>query len=78
MTCDRPFDDGDASRFEKGSLPSPIRTDKDGRFRATGLVPGLKYSLRVWKGRMIAGVAAKDVTTGAGEIKDLGDIRVGE
>jgi hypothetical protein len=77
MTCDRPYE-GKDSRFEKGSLPSPIKTDKDGRFQASGLVPGLKYTLRLWKGRMIAGVAARDVVTGAGEVKDLGDIKVGE
>jgi hypothetical protein len=78
ITCDRPFGDEDESRFEKGSLPSPIKTDKDGHFQASGLVPGLKYSLRVWKGRMITGVAAKDVVTGAGEVKDLGDVKAGE
>ena len=74
MTCDRPDDRGD-SRFEKGSLPFPIKTDSDGRFRVSGLVPGLKYSLGVWKGGMIAGEAAKDVMIKPGETKDLGDIK---
>jgi hypothetical protein len=77
MTCDRPYEGGD-SRFEKGSLPVPIKTDKDGRFRVSGLVPGLKYSLRVWKGVMIAGTPVKDMIIGAGETKDLGDVKVGE
>ena len=77
MTCDRPYDGGD-SRFEKGSLPYPIKTDKDGRFRLSGLVPGLKYSLAVRKGRIDLGEAVKDVITEAGEVKDLGDINVGE
>jgi len=73
MTCARPYEDGD-SRFEKGSLPSPIKTDKDGRFRVAGLVPGLKYSLRLWKGRMITGEPVKDATIKPGEVKDLGDV----
>jgi RNA polymerase sigma factor (sigma-70 family) len=75
MTCDGIFI-GDDSRFEKGSLPAPIKTDEDGRFRTSGLVPGLKYSLRVWKGRMITGEAVKDVVAAPGEVKDLGDVRV--
>ena len=75
MTCDRPYEEGD-SRFEKGSLPSPIKTDKDGRFRVSGLVPGLKYSLNVWKDGAIIGQPAKDVIIKAGETRDLGDIKV--
>jgi protocatechuate 3,4-dioxygenase beta subunit len=75
MTCDRPFI-GDDSRFESGSLATPIKTDEAGRFRAPGLVPGLKYSLRVWKGRMITGEAVKDTVAAPGEVKDLGDVRV--
>ena len=77
LTCDRPFEAED-SRFEKGSLPSAIKTDKDGRFVASGLVPGLKYSLNVWKGRMTVGEVAKDATTTAGQTRDLGDLKVGE
>jgi hypothetical protein len=61
-----------------GSRPSPIRTAKDGRFRFSGLVPGLKYSMRVWKSRMIVGEAAKHVIIKAGETKVLGDIKAGE
>ena len=77
LTCDRPFV-GDDSRFEHGSLPTPLQTDKDGRFRAVGLVPGLKYSFRLWKGRMIAGEPIKDVTVKEGEVKDLGDVKAGD
>jgi hypothetical protein len=76
MTCGLPYEGGDA-RFEKGSLPSAIKTDQDGRFRVSGLVPGLKYSLGVTKGRMNLGEALKNVITKAGETKDLGDIKVG-
>jgi hypothetical protein len=77
MTCDRPYDGGD-SRFEIGSLPSPIKTETDGRFRISGLVPGLKYSIVASKGRMSLGEAIKNAVTTAGEVKDLGDIKVGE
>ncbi len=34
----------EAPTFDKGDLPSNIKTDKDGRFRVSGLVPGLKYT----------------------------------
>ncbi len=37
LTCDMPFND---KSHAYGSLPKPIKTDKDGRFRAAGLVPG--------------------------------------
>ncbi len=77
MSCDRPYEGRD-SRFEKGSLPTSIKTDKDGRFRVSGLVPGLKYSLRVWASRQILGEAAKDVIIKAGETKNLGDVKVGD
>ena len=53
-----------------------MRTDKDGRFRISGLVPGLKYNLKVFKdGRFVGNVAA-DVSTRAGEVKELGDFTV--
>ena len=80
MTCTRPLESED-SRFEEGSLPSPIKIDRDGRFRVSGLVPGLKYSLTLWKGRssrMTDGDVVKDVIIKAGETRDLGDIKVGE
>jgi hypothetical protein len=77
MTGDRPFEEGD-SRFEKGALPHPIKTDQDGRFRAPGLVPGMKYSLNVWRDEMIVGQAVKDVSIKAGETKDLGDVKWGD
>jgi RNA polymerase sigma factor (sigma-70 family) len=77
MTCERPYDDQD-SRFQKGALPTPIKTDKDGRFRVSGLVPGLKYSLALWKGSRIVGEAAKDVIIKAGETRDLREIKVSE
>jgi len=57
---------------------SPVRTDKDGRFKLEGVVPGLKFAFNgVRKGAMLFIPAArpqlKEVTTG--EMLDLGDIR---
>ncbi len=76
LTCDRPILFGeDGAKFDKGALPSSIRTDKDGRFRVSGLVPGLKYTLTAWKDGRFAGRAAADVIIRAGEVKELGDIK---
>ena len=76
LTCDRPILFGeDGAKFDKGALPSSIRTDKDGRFRVSGLVPGLKYTLTAWKDGRFAGRAAADVSIRAGEVKELGDIK---
>ena len=77
MTCDRPGAE-DNSRFQRGSLPGAIKTDRDGLFHVSGLVPGLRYTLSVWKGRMVAGEPVKDVITKSGEDKDLGDVKMGE
>jgi BlaR1 peptidase M56 len=74
ISSDRPFNEGE-SRFEKGSLSHGTRTDPDGRFRLTGLVPGMKYSLNAWRDEMIFGLPVKDVITRAGEIRDVGEIK---
>ena len=79
LTCDRPILFGeDGAEFDKGALPSSIETDKDGRFRVSGLVPGLKYTLTAWKNSRFAGRAAEDVSIRAGEVKELGDIKAGD
>jgi hypothetical protein len=79
LTCDRPIlFGGDGAEFDKGALPSNINTDKDGRFRVSGLVPGLKYTLTAWKDSRFAGRAIEDVSIGAGEVKELGDIKAGD
>jgi beta-lactamase regulating signal transducer with metallopeptidase domain/protocatechuate 3,4-dioxygenase beta subunit len=53
-------------------------TDKDGRFRITGLVPGLKYSLgvldRADNANRLSRVA-EDVVTKEGQTIDLGDVK---
>jgi BlaR1 peptidase M56 len=77
ISSDRPYEEGD-SRFEKGSLPGGTRTDQDGRFRLTGLVPGLKYSLNMWADEKIVGQPVRDVVIKAGETKDLGDVKLGD
>jgi protocatechuate 3,4-dioxygenase beta subunit len=57
-------------------------TDAEGRFQVEGLVPDLKYELQLRRGEaksetlLSGGDAVKDVSTKAGEVKDLGDVRV--
>jgi hypothetical protein len=72
------------------SLPAPglqplagvARTGAEGRFRVEGLSPGLKYELQLRRGEaksetlLSGGDAVKGITTTAGEVKDLGDVRV--
>jgi hypothetical protein len=74
LTCDIPFNDS-THRF--GSLPSPIKTGKDGRFRADALVPGRKYSFHLWRGKVRGDVTgAQDIVVARGQTKDLGDVTV--
>jgi hypothetical protein len=72
------------------SLPAPglqplagvARTDGEGRFRVEGLSPGLKYDLQLRRGEaksktlLSGGDTVKGVSAKAGEVKDLGDVRV--
>jgi RNA polymerase sigma factor (sigma-70 family) len=51
-----------------------VKTDKDGRFRATGLVPGQKYDLREANVQRPAGVP--NVVVEPGKNKDLGDVTI--
>ena len=80
LTCNRTILDQDLEdldrTLDKGAFPASIKTDKDGPFRLSGLVPGLEYSLMVFKdGRRVGRVPA-DLTTRAGEVKELGDFTV--
>jgi RNA polymerase sigma factor (sigma-70 family) len=73
------FDDGDArylyDRLDPDRLS--VRTDKDGRFRLEGVVPGLKFGLSLRHGRKyLAGdprIGPRQVKPG--ETLDLGDRR---
>ncbi len=66
--------------LDYGTLPHPVRPDKDGKFRVEGLVPGLKYGFDI----MIKGNYAvrprvpemNKITVRSGETKDLGKISV--
>ena len=52
------------------------KTDADGRFRIDKLVPGQRYSARIYRGfRRSYGTAFQDLKLRAGEVRDLGDIR---
>ena len=59
-------------------------TDKEGRFTLTGIVPGMKYSASVTATRKLGtemmpmgiGKAFDDVAVEAGEVKDLGDLKL--
>jgi hypothetical protein len=60
---------------DRGTLPEQVRPDKDGKFRITGLVPGLKYRFDLVKrsyGYPVGG--AGDLTFKPGETKALGDV----
>jgi hypothetical protein len=59
-----------------GSLPRPIRPDKDGKFRIEGLVPGLTYDLSILKGGYLLPLSSDKLTIKAGETKNLGDVQV--
>ncbi|HEY1377053.1 MAG TPA: sigma-70 family RNA polymerase sigma factor [Gemmataceae bacterium] len=62
-----------ALRFEDGGWPGLLNgqalTDKDGRFRITGLAPGLKYGLQA------PGVERRDLSVQPGKDNDLGDLK---
>ncbi len=58
-----------------GSLPGHVKTDADGRFRAEGLAPGLKYELQILGNGGFYGAVFRDLTIKAGEARDLGDVR---
>jgi hypothetical protein len=63
-------------------LGETVRTDREGRFRAEGLTPDMKFRLYVSSDRMmslpIADTAEgwKELSVRAGETKDLGEVRV--
>jgi RNA polymerase sigma factor (sigma-70 family) len=55
---------------------SGVRTDKDGRFRITGLIPGLTWrNVYVQEGNELTGRVLREVTFRPGETRDLGDLK---
>ena len=53
-------------------LPDRVRTDREGRFRITGLAPGYEFRLSDGPGEVPLGSAPAD-----GQASDRGDVRVG-
>ena len=60
-----------SSSVELGLAHQDTRTDADGRFRITGLLPGLSYGLYIEN----APEGMTGLTVRSGEVKDLGDLR---
>jgi RNA polymerase sigma factor (sigma-70 family) len=55
-----------------------FQTDKDGKFRIEGLVPGLKYTMHFKNKGRLAGTLFEDLTVESGESRNLGDVQVKE
>jgi hypothetical protein len=54
-----------------------IGTDDDGKFRIEKLVPGQRYSARIYTGSgQLRGMAFQQLVLRPGEVKDLGQIRI--
>jgi hypothetical protein len=75
-------------RLTYPELPNPgmrppdgdVATNGEGRFRVEGLLPGLAHELTLDGAKLRAALSAGDrlkgLSAGAGEVKDLGDVRV--
>jgi hypothetical protein len=56
---------------------SPLeRTGKDGRFRSEGVIPGHKVGVYAGKNTTYSDPLVTGLTLEAGEVKDLGDVKV--
>ncbi|HEV3261598.1 MAG TPA: sigma-70 family RNA polymerase sigma factor [Gemmataceae bacterium] len=68
---------GTPDELSFGSLPTrERRTDKDGKFRLEGLIPGLKYNIGIEEeGYRITGTLPENLMVRPGEVKDLGDVK---
>jgi hypothetical protein len=51
------------------------KTDKDGRFKIEGIMPGVKVGLATSKPATITGTVVEQITLKPGETKDLGDVK---
>ena len=52
------------------------KTDKEGRFKIDGLVPGMNYNVVSVSASEIRGYVVRLVSVKSGETKDLGDVRL--
>jgi hypothetical protein len=53
------------------------KTDKDGRFRVRGLIPGLTWrNVCIQEGNQLTGRVLRRVVFRPGEVKDLGDLKI--
>ncbi|MDO8943521.1 MAG: hypothetical protein Q7U75_10075, partial [Desulfobacterales bacterium] len=53
------------------------KTDAEGRFRIDRLIPGQRYSARIYLGQgRLSATAFENLILGAGELRDLGDLRL--
>jgi hypothetical protein len=78
VSINPPEDSGsELYRFAKPS-GNPVRTDKDGRFRVDGVVPGLKFWLNLRRNQTFfvgePRIGTKQVKSG--QVLDIGDVRV--
>jgi hypothetical protein len=51
------------------------KTDKDGRFKIEGIIPGVKVGVAINKGGRIDVRLIAEATLKAGQTKDLGDLK---
>src|SRR5581483_7580523 len=70
--------DGAPGPVRRGIVGGVERTDRDGRFRLEGLVPGTEYSFeaRSTNGREVVGQIGGQRPVRAGAVRDLGEIRI--
>jgi hypothetical protein len=73
---DLPTDIQFNGRFWFKLITGEATTDKDGKFRIEGLVPGLKYLLNVKKEmEFLTDYTREDLTVESGKAKDLGELK---
>ena len=62
-------------RTDVGTIPE-TKSDAEGRFRLDDLRPWQTYSVRVFRGSTIVGMAFEDLAIRPGEDRDLGNVRI--
>ena len=66
----------EVGRSQRVGLIPNAQSDKDGRFRMDGLVPGVKYNLYASQVPSISDTLRKGLTVRPGQIKELGDLKM--